>query len=93
MSTPSVTLGRPILNTGLHKISGNFLSISREVTVIIPIFCWVLMSSFSRKAYMYIEGYYNASWKMGYCVDWLHLVQDKDHWRAPVNTVLKLKVP
>jgi hypothetical protein len=26
-------------------------------------------------------------------VDWMHLAQDKDHCRAPVNTVMKLRVP
>jgi hypothetical protein len=26
-------------------------------------------------------------------VDWMNLGQDKDHWRALVNTVMKLRVP
>jgi len=26
-------------------------------------------------------------------VDWIHLVQDKDQWRAVVNTVMILRVP
>jgi hypothetical protein len=26
-------------------------------------------------------------------VDWMHLAQDKDNWRALVNTVMKLRVP
>jgi hypothetical protein len=26
-------------------------------------------------------------------VDWIHLTQDRDHWRAVVNTVTKLSVP
>jgi hypothetical protein len=26
-------------------------------------------------------------------VEWIHLVQNKDHWRAVVNTVLNLCVP
>jgi hypothetical protein len=26
-------------------------------------------------------------------VDWIHLAQDSDQWRAVVNTVMKLRVP
>jgi hypothetical protein len=26
-------------------------------------------------------------------VDWIHLDQDRDQWRAVVNTVMKLQVP
>jgi hypothetical protein len=26
-------------------------------------------------------------------VVWMHLVQDSDRWRAPVNTAMKLRVP
>jgi hypothetical protein len=27
------------------------------------------------------------------CVNWMHLAQDMDHWRALVNTVMNLRVP
>jgi hypothetical protein len=26
-------------------------------------------------------------------VDWIHLPQDKDQWKALVNTIMKLRVP
>jgi hypothetical protein len=26
-------------------------------------------------------------------MDWIHLTQDRDQWRSPVNTVMKLRVP
>jgi hypothetical protein len=26
-------------------------------------------------------------------VDWMHLTQDRDQWRAVVNTIMKLQVP
>jgi hypothetical protein len=33
-------------------------------------------------------------WEIGFGdVDWIHLVQDRDRWRALVNTVMNLRVP
>jgi hypothetical protein len=33
-------------------------------------------------------------WETGFGdVDWIHLAQDKDRWRALVNTVMSLRVP
>jgi hypothetical protein len=29
-------------------------------------------------------------WK---CVDWIHLAQDRDHWRAILNMAMNLQVP
>jgi hypothetical protein len=26
-------------------------------------------------------------------MDWIHVAQDRDWWRAPVNTVMNLQVP
>jgi hypothetical protein len=33
-------------------------------------------------------------WEIGFGnMDWIHLAQDKDRWRALVNTVMNLRVP
>jgi hypothetical protein len=26
-------------------------------------------------------------------VDWMHLAEDRDQWRVPVNTVMNIRVP
>jgi hypothetical protein len=36
--------------------------------------------------------YYNGSWRED-GVDWIDVSQNKDQWRALVNTVMNLRVP
>jgi len=31
--------------------------------------------------------------KLGLCVDWIHLAQNREQWRALVNVVMNLRVP
>jgi hypothetical protein len=40
--------------------------------------------------------YYDEYWRVGMGwdgVDWIDLAQDRDQWRALVNTVMNLRVP
>jgi hypothetical protein len=37
-----------------------------------------------------IEKYVTEMWSV---IDWIDLAQDKGQWRAPVTTVMKLRVP
>jgi hypothetical protein len=32
-------------------------------------------------------------WLVGKCVVWIHLDQDRDQWRAVVNTVMNVGIP
>jgi len=41
-----------------------------------------------------MEKYQNESWGIEWeGVDWILLTQDRDQWRALVNTIMNLRVP
>jgi hypothetical protein len=43
-----------------------------------------------------VEGKVILKWILRTCpegVDWIHMAQDRDRWRALVNTVMNLRVP
>jgi hypothetical protein len=43
-----------------------------------------------------VDGRTGSEWTLGRlvggCVEWIHLAQDMDHWRAVVNAVMNLRV-
>jgi hypothetical protein len=42
-----------------------------------------------------VDGRMGSKWTLGNClggVEWIHLAQDRDRWRAVVNAVMNLRV-
>jgi hypothetical protein len=43
-----------------------------------------------------VDGRMGSKWTLGrlvrVCVGWIHLVQDRDRWRAVVNAVMNLRI-
>jgi hypothetical protein len=43
-----------------------------------------------------VDGRMGSKWTLGRlvggCVEWIHLAQDRDHWWAVVNAVMKLRL-
>jgi hypothetical protein len=38
------------------------------------------------------DKFVNNLYKHAYCVDWIDMAQDRDHWRAPLNMALNFRV-
>jgi hypothetical protein len=47
-------------------------------------------SPLGRPRRRWVDNLREIGWKSG---DWIDLAQDRDHWRALVNTVMKLRFP